>query len=114
MRARGGAWSAAPASEVVDVRGRGVVVPDLVMTHASGKRVLVEVMGFSARDAVFARVELAKSGALPPIVFCASERLRVSEALLPDDDGASLLVYKGTIPLGPLEARLDRVAGAKP
>ena len=100
------------ASEIVEVKGRGLLVPDLVMTHTSGARVLVEVMGFSARDAVFARVELAKTGELPPIVFCASERLRVSQALLPDDESASLLVYKGVIPIGGMEERLERLRRA--
>jgi predicted nuclease of restriction endonuclease-like RecB superfamily len=111
INARDGAWRASVANDVIDARGN-LVVPDLVLSRGK-QRVFVEVMGFSARDAVFHRVELAKRGALPPIVFCASERLRVSEALLPDDESASLLVYKGTIPLGALEERLDRVAGVR-
>ena len=107
-------WEARAASELVDIPGRGVVVPDLAFTHTSGTRVLVEVMGFSARDAVFSRVELAESGKLPPMIFCASERLRVSEALLPDDSSASLLVYKGVIPLAGLEEKLTRVRKTAP
>ena len=112
--ARDSDWRAKAATELVDIPGRGVVVPDLVFTHTRGARVLVEVMGFSARDAVFSRVELAESGVLPPFVFCASERLRVSEALLPDDASASLLVYKGVIPLTALAEKLDRVARKRP
>lgn len=107
-------WRAAPAADVVEVAGRALFVPDLVFTHASGARVQVEVMGFSSRDAVFARAELARSGLLPPTVFCASERLRVSEQVLPDDGGASLLVYKGVIPLGALEERLERLRATRP
>jgi predicted nuclease of restriction endonuclease-like RecB superfamily len=106
FRARESAWKIEAANELLDARGHGIVVPDLVCTHASGTRVFVEVMGFSARDAVFARAELAEKGLLPPIVFCASERLRVSEKVLPDDGHASLLVYKGVIPLGALEEKL--------
>lgn len=112
--ARESAWAVRAASEVVDAPGQGVVVPDLVFTHEDGTRVLVEVMGFSARDAVFARVELAERGALPPMIFCASERLRVSEALLPDDGAASLLVYKGVIPLGALDEKLERIRATAP
>jgi uncharacterized protein len=104
--ARVTAWKIEPANEVLDARGQGLVVPDLVCTGPKGARVFVEVMGFSARDAVFARVELAKKGLLPPMLFCASERLRVSEELLPDDGHASLLVYKGVIPLGAFEEKL--------
>jgi hypothetical protein len=108
--ARTSTWQVRAASELVDVKGRAVVVPDLVLTHESGFRVLVEVMGFSSRDAVFARVALAESGALPPMIFCASDRLRVSEALLPEDASASLLVYKArSIPVTTLEEKLERL-----
>ncbi len=109
FRARESDWEARAASEIVDAEGRGVVVPDLAFTHRSGTRVLVEVMGFSARDSVFARVELAEAGALPPMIFCASERLRVSEALLPEDASSSLLVYKGVIALGAIEEKLEAI-----
>ncbi len=108
---RDGAWRIEPANELLDARGHGIVVPDLVCTHSSGARVFVEVMGFSARDAVFARVELAEKGLLPPIVFCASERLRVSSALLDGDERAGLLVYKGVIPLGAFEEKLNALRG---
>lgn len=113
-RARESGWSVRAAAELVDVPGQGVIVPDLVFTHEDGARVLVEVMGFSARDAVFSRVEMADGGALPPMIFCASERLRVSEALLPDDASASLLVYKGVIPLGALDEKLERLRALSP
>ncbi len=104
-------WRAAAATDVVEVAGRALFVPDLVLTHVSGMRVQVEVMGFSSRDAVFARVELARSGLLPPTIFCASERLRVSEEVFPDDAGSALLVYKGVIPIGALEERLEKLRG---
>jgi predicted nuclease of restriction endonuclease-like RecB superfamily len=107
--ARQSPWRVKAATELLDAPGHGVVVPDLVFEHDEGGRVYLEVMGFSARDAVFDRVALVEKGLLPPIVLCASERLRVSEAVLPDDASAALLVYKGVIPIGALEEKLDRL-----
>jgi predicted nuclease of restriction endonuclease-like RecB superfamily len=71
----------------------GVIVPDLVLKRGRD-RVFVELLGFWSRDAVWKRVELVEAGLSERVVFCASERLRVREAVL-DDDRASLYVWKG-------------------
>lgn len=111
---RAGAWSAEVADAILDLPGVGVCVPDLVFTRAGdGARVLVEVMGYWSRDAVWKRVELVERGLDVPILFCVSERLRVSEAVLPDDSPAALLVYKGVVPIGALEDKLARLARAR-
>ncbi|AKF07492.1 DUF790 family protein [Sandaracinus amylolyticus] len=105
---KGGAWRAEVADVILDLPGVGACVPDLVCTHrASGARVLVEVMGYWSRDAVWKRVELAEKGLSEPVLFCVSERLRVSEAVLPDDAPAALLVFKGVIPIGALLEKLE-------
>lgn len=104
-------FSVAPADVVLDLPGVGVSVPDLVFTEARSKRkVYVEVLGFWSRDAVWKRVELAEKGLSERVVFCASERLRVSEAVL-DQPSARLLVYKGSISPAALEEKLTAVLG---
>lgn len=114
LEQRDGAWSAEVADAILDLPGVGVCVPDLALTHrATGARVYLEVMGFWSRDAVWKRVELAEKGLGAPILFCVSERLRVSEAVLPEDAPAALLVYKGVIPIGPLEEKLARLAAPR-
>ena len=87
-------WSVAPASDVLDVPGHGVCVPDLVFTKGK-KKAYLEVLGFWSRDAVFKRAELAAQGLKAKVVFAASSRLRVSEAILDRELGDSLYVYKG-------------------
>lgn len=105
-------WQAAPASEVLDLPGVGLCVPDLVFEHAdTGECVYLEVLGFWSRDAVWRRVELVERGLPHRILFAVSSRLRVSEAVLGDELPGALYVYKGVMSARAVEERLDRLAG---
>jgi uncharacterized protein len=98
-------WSARLSDTLIDLtsQGGGVLVPDVELTRghekaASGEaRVLVELLGFWSRDAVFRRIEAAERGLRSPVLFVVSSRLRVSEELLDGVESASLYVYKGKI-----------------
>lgn len=90
-------FSVAVNEEVLNLPGVGVCVPDLVLTHRqSGRRVLLEVLGYWSRDAVFRRIELVEQGLTSPIIFAASTRLRVREDVL-ESESASLYTYKGVL-----------------
>ncbi|MBX7195596.1 MAG: DUF790 family protein [Sandaracinaceae bacterium] len=98
LRAKAERFEIAQADVLLDIPGLGLVVPDFTLTERSTGRVVhVEVLGHWSRDAVWRRVELAERGLGEPVLFCASERLRVSEAVLPESSGASLYMYKGAI-----------------
>jgi predicted nuclease of restriction endonuclease-like RecB superfamily len=96
-------FSVRPCERLLDLtaEGGGVLVPDLELTPASGsasrRSVLVELLGFWSRDAVFRRIEAAERGLAEPVLFVVSSRLRVSEQLLDDADSGKLYVYKGRI-----------------
>lgn len=106
-----GPWRAEVATTILDVPGLGVTVPDLRLEHAlSGAQVYVEVLGFWNREAVWKRVELARAGLAAPIVFVVSRRLRVSEAVLPDDLPAALYVFGTTPSPRALRKRVEAVA----
>lgn len=105
-----GTWTAAVADEILELPGLGVVVPDLVLKRGKA-RVFVEVLGHWSRSAVWKRVELVEAGLKTPLVVCASERLRVSEDVLPEDAPASLYVYKGVMSAKALLDRADAVSG---
>jgi predicted nuclease of restriction endonuclease-like RecB superfamily len=96
-------WQARLSEKLIDLseQGGGVLVPDLELsrTTAGGARhtVLVELLGFWSRDAVFRRIEAAERGLSERVLFVVSSRLRVSEELLDGVDAASLYVYKGKI-----------------
>lgn len=98
------------ATELLDVPGFGVCIPDLTLVSSDGgPPVHVEVLGFWSRDAVFRRIELVNRGMRARVVFAASARLRVSEELLDDDGAASLYVYKGKMNARALLERITRV-----
>ena len=99
------------ADTILDLPGVGLCVPDLSFRRGRSKRrVHVEVLGYWSRDAVWKRVELARAGLSEKVLFCASSRLRVSEAVLEDGSNASLLVYKGVIPLARMEEKLEALS----
>jgi predicted nuclease of restriction endonuclease-like RecB superfamily len=97
------AWDAKLSERLIDLtaQGGGVLVPDLELTRrAAGAEqgpVLVELLGFWSRDAVFRRIEAAERGLSGRVLFVVSSRLRVSEQLLDGVEAASLYVYKGKI-----------------
>ncbi len=96
--AAGGRFTGRVATEILRVPGAGVIVPDVVLEDAAtGEVVYVEVLGFWSRAAVWKRVELVDKGLPYRVVFCASERLRVSEQALPEEAPSALVVFKGVL-----------------
>ena len=108
----GEAWDVATSSDLLEVRGLGVCVPDLVFTHrATGSVVYFESLGFWSREAVWKRVDLVKKGLPQPILFAVPSRLRVSEEALPEDLPGALYAYKGKLRTGAVVERLSKLAG---
>ena len=105
-----GPWQPRPSSEILELPGVGMCVPDLVFEHAETRaRVYLEVMGFWSREAVWRRVELVQKGLPHRILFAISSRLRVSEAALDADLPGALYVYKGAMSARTVTERLDRL-----
>lgn len=106
-------WQARPSEELLDLseRGGGVLVPDIELQRGT-QRVLVEILGFWSRDAVFKRIEAAERGLKSRVLFVVSSRLRVSEELLDGAEAASLYVYKGKINPQALLRKVDELVGS--
>jgi predicted nuclease of restriction endonuclease-like RecB superfamily len=105
-----GPWDVVPAAVVIDVPGKGVIVPDLTFHHRPTKRLVhLEVLGFWSRDAVWKRIEWAESGLGVPVVFAFSSRLRVDESVVPDDASIALYSYRGTMNPKAVVDRLEKV-----
>jgi predicted nuclease of restriction endonuclease-like RecB superfamily len=102
-------WKARPNDRILDLPGVGVVVPDLLFTRGD-QTVYLELLGYWSRDAVWKRVEIVRRGFPHKIVFALSSRLRVSEEVLEESDEAALLVYKGTLSVNRVLAKVAAVA----
>jgi len=108
LRALDTPWRAAPATDLLDLPGHGVCIPDLTFSHSqTGERVHLEVLGYWSRDAVWKRVELVQAGLDHRIVFAVGQHLRVSEAALDAELPGALYVYKRTMSA---KAIVERVA----
>lgn len=93
-----GPFAGAAAGDILRLPGAGAFVPDVVLTHrATGEQVFVEILGFWSRQAVWRRVELVERGLPFKVIFCVSDRLRVSEEALPDTASSALVVFKGAL-----------------
>jgi len=93
----GSDWTLRRSSAVLHLPGSDVCIPDFVFTHKTKKRVYFEVMGYWSRAAVWRRVELVEAGLKESVLFAVSERLRVSEAVLAEEEVGAIYVYKGAI-----------------
>ena len=102
-------WRAEPAQQILNLPGIGLCVPDLRFVHRQGAVVFLEVLGYWSRDAVWRRIELVQAGLGQKLLFAASQRLRVSEAVLDDHPSGALYVYKGTLSAKAVVERLERL-----
>lgn len=103
-------WSVRVSSELLEIPGAGMCVPDLRFDVPGQTPVFLEVLGFWSREAVWKRVEWAQAGGHERVIFAVSSRLRVSEAALPDGHGAALYVFKGTMSAATVLAQVGELA----
>lgn len=105
------AWQAEPASDILELPGVGLCVPDLrFVQRETGEVCYLEVLGYWSRAAVWKRVELCEKGLPARVIFALSSRLRVSEEVLGDELPSELYVYKGALSAREILRRLDAKA----
>lgn len=105
----GSKWSCSPAEEILDLPGVGLCVPDLAFRQGpDAEPVYLELLGYWSRDAVFRRLELVQQGLSQKIIFAASSKLRVSEAVF-DAEHAALYVFRGRPSARAIERRLSEL-----
>ncbi len=114
LRALDTPWSVRRSSRIVDLPGVGLCVPDLVFSHPTRGKVYLESMGFWSREAVWQRVDLVEAGLTAPVLFCVSDRLRVSERVLAGAERGALYVYKGVMHPKSVLAKVEALAPQPP
>ncbi len=80
-------WRISTDAELVDLGGRGVLVPDFVFEHASGPRVYMEVFGFWNKGAVASRLELLRRHGPENLILALSKRLAAGREALDEVPG---------------------------
>lgn len=107
-------WQAEPSTDVLELTGLGICVPDLRFVNGeTGEVAYLEVLGYWSRDAVWKRVELVQAGLQQRVIFGVPKRLRVSESVLDEDLPGELYVYRGKMSPKVIITRLDGVTKTK-
>ena len=87
-------WSVSTDGELVDLGGQGVLVPDFVFVHRdTGKRVLMDVLGFWNKSAVASRLRLLRRHGPPSLILAISKQLAAGQEGL-DDLPAEVYVFR--------------------
>ncbi len=103
-------WRAERRAVLVDLDGRGVVVPDLVLTHPpSGREALVDIVGFWRRGYLERRAGLLAEHGPPNLVLCVSRRLVAGEKAAITDD-VPVVEFAEVISIPKLVAAAEAVA----
>ncbi len=114
FRALETSWRVSTNTQILELPGVGLSVPDLVFERrtagAPRERVYLEVMGYWSRAAVWKRVELVQAGLSERILFAVSAKLRVSEDVLDEELPGALYVYKQTLSARTIAERLEKLA----
>ena len=84
----GSEWDISTEAEIVDLGGRGVMVPDYAFHHrATGRRVFLEIFGYWRRGAIESRLKLLREHGPPNFILGLASSLRVDEEALEDVPG---------------------------
>lgn len=107
-------WRVSESTDILELPGVGLAIPDLVFERRRGKagppeRVYLEVLGYWSRAAAWKRVELVEAGLPERILFAVSSHLRVSEEVLDGEHPGALYVYKRTMSARVIAERLEQL-----
>jgi uncharacterized protein len=102
-------WTLERRSEVIDLGGKGVLIPEFVLRHQDGRVAYVDVMGFWKREYLESRLALLREEAPKNLVLCIPWRLRGSEDEVGEIPGEAMF-FKDVIVARELLERAERIA----
>lgn len=106
-------WTLSREGSLIDLDGRGVLIPDFVARHPDGREALVEVLGFWRRETLQARIELLAAAGPKNLVLAVPWKLRGDAEDEAAAAGAEALFFKEVLIAKELLERVERV-GARP
>ncbi|HTJ83963.1 MAG TPA: DUF790 family protein [Polyangiaceae bacterium] len=94
----GSDWEIRLTDTILGKPGEPAIVPDVAFVHRrTGEEVYLELFGFWSRDAVFRRVEQIQNGLGARLILAVGKKLRVSQEVLDEDTGSSVMVFSTTL-----------------
>jgi len=101
-------WLISDETEIIDLKGKGICVPDFVFTHKdTAKKIFMEVFGYWSRDLVWKRLEMIEECFPSPLLIVISKKLRISEGVVEDNLEGDILVYSSVISVKEVIKRLE-------
>ena len=102
-------WKIERRPVLVDLDGRGVLVPDLVFRHPDGREALLEIVGFWRKGYLDSRLDLLRMHGPKNLVLAISKRLCGSREELGELRG-EVCIFKDVIRAKDVLERIERVA----
>ncbi len=90
-------WTLRRATEIIDLDGKDVLVPDYVLTHPDGRRALLDIVWFWRRQTFERRLELLRHAGPPNLIVALATRLRADASELPQLPAGAIYPFKGVI-----------------
>lgn len=103
-------WTLSREGSLIDLGGRGVLIPDFVARHEDGREALVEVLGFWRAETLAARVELLQAEGPKNLVLAVPSKLRGDVEAGATAAGVEALFFKDVLIAKELLERVERVA----
>ena len=111
-------WGMAAGSEIIDLGGRGVLVPDYVFTHpATGTKVYLDFLGYWRTGAVRTRLDLLRHHGPPNMILAISDDLAVDDETSAGQPGEVYRFRRTPVArdiLGILDAMVAETPGGSP
>jgi predicted nuclease of restriction endonuclease-like RecB superfamily len=102
-------WQLERKPVIVDLDGRGVLIPDFVLRHAiDGREALLEIVGFWRKGYLAARIEALRAAAPPNLILAVSTRLKSSDEE-PGELPGEVVFFRDVIPVREVLASAERV-----
>lgn len=102
-------WELHKRPEIIDLGGRGVLIPDFVLKHRDdGREALLEIVGFWRKGYLESRLALLREYGPRNLVLAVSRRLRVSEEEVSEVQG-EVFFFKDVILTRDVIERAERV-----
>lgn len=90
-------WKLSRKAELINLGGRDVLVPDLVLTHKDGRTALLEIIGYWRKGWLERKAENIARFGPKNLILAVSDRLNTDKGGLPKDSPVSILSFKGVI-----------------